>query len=187
MDSLDYSEAPDLLALKELHLRGLHLNRAQRRCEKYGYHLFATPATPSKLHALDADQLASLEVGEQEEVQVAGKFANHGGEGILAKSRMQVTSHHQSQESFGFKSLLIRLKGVTVHLITLYMDCGCHIDEGSNGQKSLAIMEMIKALNLPWILVGDPRRFALGSLSSWRSHGTQCATYMHVKHRRSGH
>ena len=82
-------------------------------------------------------------------------FANHGGEAILTRTSLVASGYHQDAEASGFRSVLIRLKGITIHLITCYFDDGCSLDDAANTEKAHAISNLIRAIKLPWLLIGD--------------------------------
>ena len=65
LDEMQNTAKPDVIAVVETHLMGVHLNGTRRKATSLGWHFFATPAIATK-NALDqASQRA---------------FANHGGE-----------------------------------------------------------------------------------------------------------
>ena len=103
---------------------GSYLNQAKRRFKKLGWRSFTTAAIPmtSKLYGdlggdVGADTLA-------EDPKVPGKFHNSGGEMIIAAAHLQASGHHQEPEAVGYRAVLIGFAGWTLHLITLYLDCG---------------------------------------------------------------
>ena len=149
LDEMPEDKKPGLLCLTETHLMGVPLNKARRRAKGLGWHWFGTPATPTIGHAIEA--------GGEDEAEPRGTrtFANHGGEAILALPKFVVTGHHQDPEAQGFRSVLVRLKGCHIHLISIYFDVGFSLDEGPNAEKAIAICNLIRAIKLPFLVVGD--------------------------------
>ena len=83
------------------------------------------------------------EVSRHAEAREARTYANHGGEAILALPKLVTTGHHQDPEAQGFRSILVRLKGCPIHVISLYFDVDfgleshCHLQPGSFHQAAL--------------------------------------------------
>ena len=149
LDEMPDEQKPGLLCLTETHLMGVPLNKARRRAKGLGWHWFGTPATPTIGRAIEAE---GENVAEPREARA---FANHGGEAILALPKLVVTGHHQDPEAQGFRSVLVRLRGRHIHVITLYFDVGFSLDEGPNSEKAIAICNLIRAIKLPFLVVGD--------------------------------
>ena len=125
---LDPESKPDAVAFVEVHLRGADLNAAGRRVKQLGWRMIATPAvTEAELRAAAGEQPREqggperVEHDDQEEANVA-KFHNSGGEAILVNPCRVATGYHQPKEAFGYRSVLLRMKGWTLHLIACYFD-----------------------------------------------------------------
>ena len=114
-----------------------------------GWHWFSTPATATIRDAIEEYVERAAEPRE------GRTFANHGGEAILALPKLVVTGHRQDPEAQGFRRVLVRLKGCHVHIISLYFDVGFGLDEGPNAEKAIAICNLVRAIKLPFLLVGD--------------------------------
>ena len=77
------------------------------------------------------------------------------GEAILAQPKLVTTGHHQDPEAQGVRSVLVRLKGFHLHLVTIYFDVGFGLDEGPNAEKGIAVSNLVRAIKLPYLIVGD--------------------------------
>ena len=149
LDGMDDDHKPGILCLTETHLMGLPLDRARRRARTLGWHWFSTPAI-----ATIRDEMEE-EVSRHAEAREARTYANHGGEAILALPKLVTTGHHQDPEAQGFRSILVRLRGCHIHIISLYFDVGFGLDEGPNAEKAIAICNLVRSIKLPFLLVGD--------------------------------
>ena len=77
---------------------------------------------------------------------------------IIAAAHLQAAGHHQEPEAVGYRAVLIRFAGWTLHLITLYLDCGFAIDEGPSATRTQAVANIIRVISVPWMIVGDFNR-----------------------------
>ncbi len=165
LDEMEDDRKPGILCLTETHLMGLPLNRARRRARSLGWHWFSTPATATIRDAVDEG------AGIVADAREARTFANHGGEAILVLPGLVTTGHHQDPETQGFRSVLVRLKGCHIHIITLYFDVGFGLDEGPNAEKAMAICNLVRSIKLPFLLVGDfnvpPETCAASMFFNW--------------------
>ena len=71
------------------------------------------------------------------------------------QTNLFASGYHQDEEASGFGSLLIRLKGISMHLIACYFDDGCSLDDGASAGKARAIINLVRSIKLPWLLIGD--------------------------------
>ena len=161
---LDPESKPDAIAFVEVHLRGTDLNATRRRVRKLGWRMMATSAvTKAQLRAAAGEQPLDQRGPEQVEHEdheeaSSAKYHNSGGEAILVNPGRVATGYHQPKEAFGYRSVLLRMKGWTLHLIACYFDCGWPLEAGPNAEKWKQIQGLIMAINLPWVMVGDFNR-----------------------------
>ena len=114
---LDPESNPDVIAFVEVHLRGTDLNATRRRVKQLGWRMMATPAvTKAELRIAAGEQPREqggperVEHDEHEEANIA-KFHNSGGEAILVNPCRVATGYHQPKEAFGYRSVLLGMKG----------------------------------------------------------------------------
>ena len=81
---------------------------------------------------------------EHDDAPAPRTYHNTGGEAILIDPSRKASGYHQSKEHFGFRSVLIRMKGWTLHYITAYFDAGWAIEAGPNAHKWQAITALIE-------------------------------------------
>ena len=160
---LDPDNKPDAIAFMEVHLRGTDLNVARRKVKQMGWRMLGTPAiTKAELRAAAGEQPRDgppeqVEHEDNEEASSA-KYHNSGGEAILVNPCRVATGYHQPKEAFGYRSVLLRMKGWTLHLIACYFDCGWPLEAGPYAEKWKQIQGLVTAINLPWVIVGDFNR-----------------------------
>ena len=108
-------QKPDCGCIAEAHLRSTDLNVARRRLKKLGWRSFGTQAI-SKI----AKETGLLPNAPQEGPQ--GRFHNSGGELVLLGAHLQASGHHQPVDAAGYRSVIVRFKGWSLHLVCLYLD-----------------------------------------------------------------
>ena len=121
LDEMQDTAKPDVIAVVETHLMGVHLNRSRRKATSLGWHFFATPAIATK----NALEHASQKV-----------FANHGGEGFLVQPHVEATGYHQDADTIGFRSIIVTMMSTSLHLIVVYFDHSIGLDAGPNTHKA---------------------------------------------------
>ena len=134
LEELEGTEKPDVIAVVETHLLGVHLNRSRRKATSLGRHFFATPAITTK----NALEQASQKV-----------FAYHGGEGFLVQPHVEATGYHKDADTIGFRSIIVTMRHTCLHLIVVYFDHSIGLDSGPNMQKAQAVIQIIAAIKLP--------------------------------------
>jgi len=108
---------PDIISMVETHLLGASLNRTRRVMQKCGWRMFSTPALPK--HERDA---RTGEAHPSVQQTPGGTYHNIGGEAVLMDPSRKASGYHQAKEHFGFRSVLVRMKGWTLHYIAAYVD-----------------------------------------------------------------
>jgi hypothetical protein len=152
---MEEKDRPHAFGLVEAHLRGPDLNAARRRFSSLGWKFHCTPAVPKTAKRFGTNREAADEFDSE---SGAKKFHNSGGEILLRQAHVQITGHHQDTDANGDRSVLIRFKGWTLHLILVYLDCDHTLDDGSNADRTRAIADLIYNIKLPWLVVGDFNR-----------------------------
>ena len=105
-------------------------------------HFFATPAVATS-HG-SASALSSHRF-----------FANYGGEGFLVQPHVEATGYHQDADTVDFRSIILTMKGTSLHLVVVYFDSSIGLDAGPNVDKAKEALKIIAAIKLPWLIVGD--------------------------------
>ena len=149
-------DRPALVSMVETHLAGVALNRARRVLQKVGWRSFTTPAMQKHEQAAKIGEapIASTSVPSAPR----GTYHNTGGEAVLVDPGRKASGYHQAKEHFGFRSVLIRMKGWTLHYLTAYFDSGWNFEAGPNALKWQGMMGLITSMNLPWIIAADCNR-----------------------------
>ena len=104
---MEPEERPALVSMVETHLAGVALNRARRVLQKIGWRSFTTPAMQK------AEQAARIGDAPAASSDACGKFHNSGGEAVLVDPGRKASGYNQAKEHFGFRSVLVRMKGWT--------------------------------------------------------------------------
>ena len=116
----------------ELHLQGKELNQARKVMRKAGMNSWVCQARPGK-----------------------GEHGCSGGEWVLARTNLQTQSHFKCDTASNWASSIIRLKGVDVLVVALYLVHG----RDPNSEQNKAILEslgsLISILKLPFLIAGD--------------------------------
>ena len=143
---MDMHTKPDILGAVEMHLRGTKLNQARRRAKSIGWHMFSTPAVSSQGPGHVESASGSL---------ADRPFANHGGEAFLVQPHVQAQGYHQGEDAVGYRSLIVRLRQTSVHLVLVYFDHSIGLEAGGNIEKATEVLRIIGAIRLPWLILGD--------------------------------
>ena len=154
---LDDSLKPDAIGFLETHLRGPDLNRMRRVTRKIGWRIFSTPAILKAEQLAQAGEAPAPEVHCPQESPLK-KHQNSGGEAILVDPSRKVSGYHQPAEAFGYRTVLVRMKGWTLHCIVAYFDSAWGFETGPNAVKWQSILGLITSLNVPWIIMCDCNR-----------------------------
>jgi len=131
---LNEQQKPDAVGFLETHLRGPDLNRGRRVMKKLGWRMFSTPATLKQQQKANAGE-APQSLLPQEDL-LPKKYHNTGGEAILVDPSRKATGYHQPTDAFGYRSVLVRMKGWTLHLLVAYFDSEWAFEAGPNALKS---------------------------------------------------
>ena len=153
---MEPDERPALVSVVETHLSGAALNRARRVLQKIGWRSFTTPAMQKAEQAARIGEAPAAPADVLPEAR--GKYHNTGGEAVLVDPGRKASGYHQAKEHFGFRSVLVRMKGWTLHYIAAYFDSGWPFEAGPNALKWQAILGLITSMNLPWIIAADCNR-----------------------------
>ena len=136
-------------------------NAATRRLKKICWMSFATPAI-SKLTKKTGPLGTEVQEGP------TGRFHNSGGELVLLPPHLQAAGHHQDPQASGCRSVIIRFKGWSLHLITLYLDSNFDLESGPNEKRTMAVANLVRSIRLPWLILGDFNRPPVETaMSSW--------------------
>ena len=138
---------PDCWGIAEVHLRGTDLNATRRRLKKIGWRSFSTPAISKA-------------------AKETGSLDTDGGELVLLAPHLQASGHRQDPQASGYRSVIIRFKGWSLHFITVYLDSNFGLENGPNGERTMAIANLIRNIGLPWLMLGDFNRAPAETASS---------------------
>ena len=83
------------------------------------------------------------------------EYHNSGGEMVLLGAHLQASGHHQPLDAAVYRSVIVRFKGWSLHLICLYIVSNYGLDAGPNEARTQAVANLIRSIGLPWLLVGD--------------------------------
>ena len=161
LDGLADDSKPHIFGFVETHLAGVQHNKARRRAKSLGWRWLGTSASPTQ----------SLANGNEASNASTRAYANHGGEVFLAQPQLTVTGHHQDPDAQGYRSIICRMQGFHLHLVLVYFDDGCPLDDGANAVKGKNIAALVKGIKLPWVVIGDfnktPEELGSSSLFEW--------------------
>ena len=123
---------PDLWLVQETHIKEVQGDLVATHVGPFGYRAFSLPGVPT------------------------GAGGNSGGLAIVFKSHLDVRkSHHFLHQGAGFQAVVLRIKGVDLFLVNLYL----RSDEGFRGPVNALILShlipYLRSLNGEFIVAGD--------------------------------
>ena len=157
-------DMPNIVAVTESHLQGIHLNKVRRQLRTIGWKSFVTPAyaadedgstaRPGNVHP--ALYVPPVDLPDHDDSRK--KFHNSGGELILCKPCLTAWGHYQSLDAQGYRSIVYRAQGFSILVICAYFLPGFGMDQGPDRSGSTAIATLVKEMDLEWIIVADWNR-----------------------------
>ena len=78
-----------------------------------------------------------------------------GVKGFLVQPHVEATGYHQDADTVGFISIILTMKGTSLHLVVVYFDSSNGLDAGPNVGKAKEVPKITAAIKLPWLIVGD--------------------------------
>ena len=125
------AQTDDVLLLQETHLNSSATPRAVAAVRKAGYEMFGGEAAP-------------------------GRKGTHGGVAVLARSHLQArTTFHYTEEGCGFSSVSLRIRGISLLLVSLYLKCSTPLHSAPNASILGRLASSLKNHHGHWLVAGD--------------------------------
>ena len=140
------AQPDDVLLLQETHLGSSAISQAVAAVHKAGYEMFGGEAAP-------------------------GRKGTHGGVAVLVRSHLQArTTFHFTVEGCGFSSVTLRIRGISLLLVSLYLKCSTPLHSAPNASILGRLASSLKNHHGHWLVAGDfnvqPKELAATSFLS---------------------